>query len=217
MPTRERAIDRGTRLSRQGLVQIGRELRLARIAHGLSQGDVGRAGHLSVSMVSRIERGERPRVPALYLYQLASVVGLELSVRAYPAGDALRDVAHRDLLQRLRSRLAADLRWRTEVPLPNPGDLRAWDAVIAGDRFRIGVEAETRVTDAQAIERRSSLKKRDGGVDHLILLLADTRSNRRFVREAWPALAERFPISARDALRALGDGRDPGGDALILL
>jgi transcriptional regulator with XRE-family HTH domain len=187
------------------------------VAHGLSQTDVARAGQLSVSVVSRIERGERPRVPLVYLYQLASVVGLELSVRAYPAGDALRDIAHRDLLERLRARLSPSLRWRTEVPLPNPGDLRAWDALIAGERFRVGVEAETRATDSQAIERRNALKKRDGGVDRLILLLADTRTNRRFVREASPTLAERFPVSGRDALRALAEARDPGGDALILL
>ena len=68
------------------------------------------------------------------------------------------------------------------MPLPNAGDRRAWDAVIGIARVRIGVEAETRARDEQELERRLSLKRRDGGVDHVILLLADTRSNRLFVR-----------------------------------
>lgn len=217
MPTRERAVDRGTRRNRLLLAEIGRELRQARIGHGLSQGDAGRAARLSTSTVSRIEAGLRPRLPLLYLTQLAGVVGLELSLRAYPAGDGLRDAAHRELLERLRIRLAPGLGWRTEVPLPNPGDLRAWDALISGDGIRIAVEAETRATDGQALERRLALKKRDGGVDRLILLLADTRLNRRFAREAWPLLTERFPVPGREALRALGQGRDPAGDVLIFL
>jgi hypothetical protein len=32
-----------------------------------------------------------------------------------------------------------------------------------------------------------------------------------------PWLTERFPIDTRHALRALGDGVDPGGDCLVIL
>jgi hypothetical protein len=41
---------------------------------------------------------------------------------------------------------------------------------IAG--LRIGVEAETRARDRQELQRRVALKRRDGGVDRVILLLA---------------------------------------------
>ena len=68
------------------------------------------------------------------------------------------------------------LRWRTEVPLLIPGDLRAWDATIVGPGFGVGVEAETRLRDLQAAARRTNLKQRDGELDHVILLVADTRA-----------------------------------------
>lgn len=42
----------------------------------------------------------------------------------------------------------------------------------------VGVEAETRITDVQAIARKVQLKKRDTRLDMLILLVSDTRANR---------------------------------------
>jgi hypothetical protein len=142
---------------------------------------------------------------------------LEASLRLFPAGDPVRDVAHVALLERLRARIDARLRWRTEVPLPNTGDLRAWDATIAGLGFVIGVEAETRVRDLQAVGRRVNLKQKDGELDHVILLVADTHANRLALRTGGESLREAFPISQRDCLRALPDGRDPGGSSIIIL
>jgi hypothetical protein len=97
------------------------------------------------------------------------------------------------------------------------GDRRAWDAVISGVGFRIGVEAETRIRDVQELLRRIALKKRDGGVDRVILLVADTRANRATLRAFDAVLKSSFPVSSRDALAALGSGRDPGGDAIVIL
>jgi hypothetical protein len=99
--------------------------------------------------------------------------------------------------------------------LPIPGDKRAWDRVLRGAGVVIGVEGETRPTDMQELARRLSLKKRDGGVDHLILVLSDTEWCRRLVR--LNDLGEAFPIPGRAALKALGEGRDPGGDAIVLI
>jgi hypothetical protein len=151
------------------------------------------------------------------LIRLAAVVGLELSIRAYPTGSPVRDRAHAALLEKLRTRLHPDLRWRTEVPLPNAGDLRAWDAVVSDPAFRGAVEAETRARDGQELERRLALKQRDGGVDFLILLLADTRANRQFVRERRISLAAMFPVPGRVALDALEHARSPGGNSVVLL
>ncbi len=151
-----------------------------------------------------------------------AVLGKELSSRAYPAGPPIRDAAQRALLARLRARLAIGLRWRTEVPVRDrpsvgPLDHRAWDAAVDGPDWSLRVEAETRVRDVQALERKLTLKQRDGGVDVVILLLNDTRHHRDLLTSDGAGLRERFPISARNALRALGRGEDPGGNSLVLL
>jgi hypothetical protein len=146
-----------------------------------------------------------------------AVVGLELSVRAYPAGSPLRDRAHAELLEKLRLRLHPSFRWRTEVPFPNPGDMRAWDALITAPGVRIGVEAETRPRDGQELERRLAMKHRDGGVDQLILLLADTRSNRAFLHDRRASLTALLPGTRRHALAAMAAGTAIRADTLILL
>ena len=100
--------------------------------------------------------------------------------------------------------------------MPITGDLRSGDGWIAGSFGSILVEAETRLTDLQAVERKAGLKKRDLGADRLILLVADTPSNRR-VLELHPELREHFPVGTRKCLAALGRGEDPGGDCLVFL
>ena len=49
-----------------------------------------------------------------------------------------------------RALLPADSAWKTEVPLPIPGDQRAWDATTELWRLRVGIEAETGPSDLQA-------------------------------------------------------------------
>ena len=145
---------------------------------------------------------------------LGSVVGLDVRLKAYPGGDPIRDAGQARLLERLRRELHPSLRWRTEVPLPIPGDLRAWDAVIQGAGWRLAVEAETVLADIQALERKLTLKQRDGGVDHVLLLVADTPRNRR-ARASAPASLAALTGNPRDVLAALRAGRDPGTSALI--
>jgi transcriptional regulator with XRE-family HTH domain len=215
--TKERPIDRGTRVARRVIAVTGSELRLARIAVGLSLLDVGRAVGLSHSQVGRIERAAHPSVSIMQLARIGSVVGLDLSVRTYPNGSPLRDRAHLALLGRFRDRLPARLSVRSEVPLPIPGDLRAWDLVIRGAGEPIGVEAETRLADIQALERRIALKARDGQISRVLLVVSASRGNRLVVRENLTLLQPSFPVPGRVALAALADGRDPGGSALILI
>ena len=100
------------------------------------------------------------------------MVGLDLSVRTFPNGSPLRDKAHLALLERFRGRLSPKLSVRAEVPLPISGDLRAWDLVILRAGEPIGVEAETRLLDLQAIERKIALKMRDGRIDRVVLLVS---------------------------------------------
>ena len=182
-----------------------------------SQTDAGRAIGVSPSTWSRIERGAVPNLSLLELGRALAVVGLDLHVRAYPGGRPLRDEAHLRLLERLHGRLGTGARWRTEVPLPLAGNRRAWDALIVVGAVSIGIEAETRARDAQELQRRLALKHRDGGVDHVILLLADTRHNRAFVRACGEGFRSAFPVDGRTALQRLAVPADPGGSAIILL
>ncbi len=217
MGTRERTIDRAIANASKIRVAVGRELREARLTAGLSQREAGSAVLMSHSQVSRIERGALANVTVDQLSRLAAPVGLALSVRAFPASDPIRDVAHVRLLERLRGELHPSLAWRTEVPLPIPGDLRAWDGVITGADWKVAVEAETRVADAQALQRRLARKIRDGRMTHVILLVADTTRNRDAATAWGTGLAAMFPTSARVLLEALRNGTDPGGSGIVIL
>jgi transcriptional regulator with XRE-family HTH domain len=200
-------------------VEVGRDLRRARTGLDLSLADVGREVGLSRSQVARIELAQLRHVALEDLVSVSVVLGLDLSLRAFPGGAPLRDVAHLALLERLRAIVHPGLRWAVEVPVVSldHGDRRAWDAMIQGDRWRIAVEAETRLRDAQDVERRVALKMRDGRVDQAILLLADTRWNRHVLRAAGPSLTGQFPLIASAVLAALRTGRDPGASGIVLL
>jgi transcriptional regulator with XRE-family HTH domain len=217
MDSRERPVDIGAAHARELLSRLPAEACSVRLGLGLSQADVAAALGISRAQYSRIERGRSPDLSISMACRIFAVLGYELAVNAYPTGDPIRDAAHAALLERLHVVCHRSLIWRTEVPLPTPGDPRAWDATILGQVFRAGVEAETRFRDQQALDRRLGLKERDGGLDLLILLFLDTRSNREAVRlhEAW--VENRFPIPGSRALELLAAGVSPGGNALILL
>jgi hypothetical protein len=104
-----------------------------------------------------------------------------------------------------------------ELPTPGAVDLRAWDLAVDGPGWSIRVDAETRLGDVQAVQRRIALKQRDSRIAEVVLLLSDTAHNRAAVRLAWDALAVQFPISTRAALARLSRGLPPGGNALVIL
>ena len=217
MATRLRQLDVGTARAGELIRRAGHEIRQARLDRGLSVAAIGRSARLSTSTVSRIERGLMARVSVHDLARLHAVVGLELSMRSYPTGQPVRDVAHGMLLADFRQCLHRSIGWSIEVPLPIPGDLRAWDAQVRGDRWVYGVEAETAPRDAQSVVRRLQLKRRDGRVDGVLLVLRRTIQTRRFVAEAGQTLTSSFPIDGRRALELLGAGVDPGGSSVIVI
>lgn len=217
MGTRARAVDIGDERARYAVSRLVDDVRAARRAAGLAQADVARALGLSRSQYGRLERGSSPNLSIHTASRMCAVLGLDLAVRAYPAGDPIRDAAQVALLERLRSRCDPSLAWGTEVPFAIHGDRRAWDAVVSGSTWRCGIEAETALTDVQALDRRLALKARDGGADHVILLLLDTRRIRTALRAAGDILRRRFPGDAEAALRALAQGEDPGTSFLTLM
>lgn len=216
MPSRERPIDRGIRVSlhlRQG---SGDELREARIGLGLSQRQVSRAGGLSQAQISRIERGRLVTVSLDQYCRIAAVLGLNASLKFYPGGRPLRDQGQLGLLDRFRPHVGVPLECRTEVQVQR-GDPRAWDMCLFGGAVVVGLDAETRLRDCQAVQRRIMGKAGDSGISRVILLVADTHANRRAIREAGVTLNEMFPVPSHVALRELRAGRVPGGSSLIVL
>src|SRR4051794_23755967 len=138
----------------------------ARSAAGLSQENLGALVGLSQSEVSRMERSRRlESVRFVDIGAMAAVLGLELGANLYPAGEPIRDKGHQALIGRFRSILATGWRVAAEVPLPLPGDRRAWDLLLRIAAQLVGIEAETRLRDIQAFVRRIRERERDGGAD----------------------------------------------------
>ena len=217
MGLRERPADRGRRLGRERLAEALRDFRNARLERSLTQATIGRALGRSDAWVSWTESGGNTTLAIQDLAAMLACVGLRLSLRAYPDGGGLRDRAQLELLAAFRQLVGPHWAWATEVPIPIPGDLRAWDVGLTASGCRIGVDAETRIHDAQAVDRRVMLKLRDSGLDRAIILVAATRTNRDVLRQLNGAIAANFPIPSRAALAALRAGRDPGGNAIVML
>ncbi len=217
MASTERRADLGNRRGRQLVVQLGEELREARIGAGLSQRQVAEAAGVSHAQVGRVERGEILAVSLVLVARLLAVVGLRLAARAFPAGPPLRDGAHVALLKRLHAELPAGVRFTTEVPLRSDREGRAWDAGVDLADGTLRVEAETRIRDLQALDRRVALKQRDDGVERVILLVSDTKTNRAVIRAGKSLLCARYPLSGRAVLRALRAGTCPKAGGIVLL
>jgi transcriptional regulator with XRE-family HTH domain len=195
---------------------LRREWREQRLSAGLTQRVVARAVGLSREAYGRLERGRTTDIGISRAATISAVLGGQLSVKIFPLGTPIRDAAHVSLLTRFEQQLALHWRRRRESPISGDDDRRAWDERLDGP-VSIGVEAETRPADLQALERRMNLKQRDSGVQRMILLVAGTRRNRRLLRELLPVLRSSFPLSTREVLEALRRGVDPGANGLVVL
>jgi transcriptional regulator with XRE-family HTH domain len=215
MVTRVGPVRRALRVASEDEAHVRRDLRDARLAAGLSRETVGQVIGLPRSAVERLELGSRRTTLAEYA-AFGSAVGHDVRLPAYPAGDPIRDAGQQRLLERFRAHLAPSLRWRTEVVLPGDADLRAWDAETGGTGWRLPIDAETVLDDVQAVERRVHRKQRDDRADHVLVLVSDTKRNRRALAAA-PAAFGGFSRDARAVLKALREGRDRGTSAVILV
>jgi transcriptional regulator with XRE-family HTH domain len=211
-------IARAERRTRGGLVRLGEELAFARKVAGLTLAQVTAVTGISESELSRMERGAAPRVTFDAFSRAAAGVGAEVWFRSYPGGEPVRDIAHIRLSDAFRAVLGPGMLVRVEVPIGDPRDLRAWDMTIADvTGATCGIEFETRFLDAQDQLRRLTRKMADGGLDRVLLVIADTRANRAAVRATAGLLASLFVIQDPAVLDALAAGRVPPRDAVILL
>ena len=183
---------------------------------GISQATLGSAVGLSDSEVSRVEQGTADWLTVIHAAELLGAVGLNLWAKTFPAGPPLRDAAHLKLLADFEARLAPSIRCQREWPLPGDRDRRAVDLLLSGLPRTVAVEAETVLEDLQALQRSVNLKQRDAGIDIMLLLVRGSARNRGILRGA-DALRRDFPLRTRAVMAALGAGRDPGGNGLVIL
>jgi transcriptional regulator with XRE-family HTH domain len=210
-------LDEAGRRARAHLGTIVDELRQARRRAGLSQRSVAHALGVSRALVGAWEASTvQPGV--IHLYRWGAIVGLDVSIRAFPGGSPLRDAGQLRLLARFR--LIVERVWtcRTEAPVSaDPRDRRAFDMVLLrGDR-RVAAEAITRLVDAQAQIRSIELKAQASGVNRVVLVMSDGRHSRAAVDAGRATIEPAFPCPARAALSALRVGELPPGNAVVFV
>lgn len=197
--------------------EFGEQVREARIGLGMTLKDLGRIVDISASQLSRIERARPPYPDFVQAATIGKVMGLDVSVRCFPTGAPIRDIAHVRLIEKLMAEAHRSIRWSLEQVMPMPGDLRAFDAVGHVGHVSMGVTAETRLRDVQALLRREHAKIRDAGLDRLLLLVAATHANRATLAAIRESLRADLPLDTRVLLAALRGGRDPGAGGIVLL
>jgi transcriptional regulator with XRE-family HTH domain len=197
------------------------ELRDARVSAGLSQAQVAGAIGISQANVWRLEAGKIGDVSVERLSEMASVLGFEISLGLHPVGDALRDKGQLAVGRRFEQLLAGKWRVTDETLLPGAGELRAWDKLLrlvgASPPYLVGVDIETRIRDIQALTRRTRARERDGQVDVILVVLADTATNRRLAPELRSSLGEGYQTSARVLLSGLRSGERLVGSGVVLI
>ena len=217
MGSRSRRDNEGRRRASEIRTRIGTDLRHGRRTAGLSQDVVGAAAGMSRSQYGRIERAEIAGLTFEQACRAAEAVGLRLGARLFPGDDPVRDTRQLRARDRLRGYLPPGAAWRTEVVFRIPGDRRAWDATIDLLGRRAGCELENVIADVQALERKLALKLRDGEVDVLILVVADSEANREVLRRHREQLRALLPLNTREILGCLRRGRLPGASGIVVL
>jgi hypothetical protein len=97
-------------------------------------------------------------------------------------------------------------------------DLRAWDAMVDGDGAPFFVEGESRVGDAQALERRLLLKQRDDPrASTIVLVLTRGSHHRELLREHREVFRSLLPLDGPAVLRAIRNGRQPPASGIVVI
>ena len=219
MPAAERLFDAGTRRAERALRELSEEFREARLRLGLSQREVAQAARIHRTSYTRIEAAKLPSLSLTVAARIAAVLGLELAVRAFPGGRSVRDVGQAQRLLKLIECIGPPLKYRTDVPLPAAAgrfEQRAWDLVIYGHGARTATEFEARLYDTQAQVRRFLLKRRDDPVDTLLIVVSDTKANRRVLDEFADLLVDFPRLRTQAVLDLLRQGQHPPSGLIVL-
>lgn len=219
MPSAARAQEVASWRTRRQLADVAEEFRERRLALNLSQETLASAARVSRKHYGQIERGRVATLTVAEMNRIAAVLGLTSSVRLFPGGTPIRDRAHATKLAEIGAWVAPPLRYRIEVPLPASDgrwEQRAWDAMLFGAGARTAIELEMRLRDVQAVRRRIDLKRRDDTTEGFLLLVADTRLNRRVLVEFAPLFADLPRVRPGQVRASLQAGRLPPTGLLLV-
>ena len=218
MPVRRDPVEEAARRARYQLERALDEVRRRRIVAGVSQRTLARRLRCSRQLIGAMESGHLQDIGAIQLARMGAAVGLDVPIRTYSSGSPLRDAAQLRLLERFRETIGDAWMWRTEVAVSDsPDDRRAIDVVLANATRRVGIEAVTRLTDAQDQVRSFLLKQEAAALECMVVVLSDTRHNRQAVRDAGATLRPAFPGMSRSTLRDLRAGRVPPTNGVALV
>ena len=219
MVTRETRLARGRRRGNQIQAGVLAQLREARITEGISQAALAAQLGVTQASISMLEAGKVADVSMVRIAEIASILGLEPSLTLHRIGAPIRDKGHEALIARFRERLGHGWRIVREAEFPSEGDPRSWDLLLRHPtmHYLIGVEAETRIRDLQALVRRTRERAHDGGADHLLIVLSDSATNRRLVQDLKDALGDEFQTPASSILAALSRVSQLPGSGIVLL
>jgi hypothetical protein len=172
---------------------------------------------MSRSQWGRLGRCEDPHPDLAELCCAGRALGLQLGSKFYPIGVAGPRSSPLALLGRFERELALPLRMRREVPLPIRGDLRVWDAIVEGGGAFF-VEGETRVGDAQLLERRIRLKQRDDPrASTIVLVLGRSAYHRAFLERHREILRDLLPLDGPPILCAVRQERRPAASGIVVI
>ncbi|HEY6571113.1 MAG TPA: helix-turn-helix transcriptional regulator [Candidatus Limnocylindrales bacterium] len=206
------------------LNRFGRAIRALRRRRHWRQSDLADAAHVSASQVGRVERGESRRLPVESLERVALALGasLDLTIRWKGEGlDRLLDEAHARLVELVVRNLRA-MGWdvAVEVSFSIRGERGSIDVLAfhPGSRLLVVIEVKSVTPDMQAmlfgLDRKGRLAPaiaRDRGwfptVTVRLLVLADTRTNRRRLDAHAATVRAALPAGTREVLRWLRDPR----------
>lgn len=198
--------------------RIGAEVRLARTTLAMSRQRVADRAGVSWSTLNRIELGD-PGVSVSTMCVVAEAVGLDLVLRVYPgATPNLRDTGQLDIANQIAGQAA--LPWRPAIEMQVGPHGEAIDVVVFGPHEIWSVEIERMATDFQAQFRRADRKREMLADGHrrpvrLVMVVEDTRRNRRAVEPHVELIRRVFPAGSREVLRSLRSGAALGKDGLL--
>jgi len=203
-------------------VRFGTELRIARVAAGLTQGQLARLAAVSQQVVSRTERGD-VGVSLDVRCRLAAACGHELWWRLDPVGTvSLRDSGQMRIAGQLARVLHPSWAVRFEVPIPG-GSPRAADMVFSHADEVAEIEVERSLVDFQAqlragqLKRQSLAEREEPRPVRLIIAVSDTVATRTRLRPHLDVVSRALPASSRRIWAALRSGEPIGADGLLFV
>jgi len=204
------------------LVRFGRAARALRARRGWRQGDLAAVAGVSRSQVGRIERGESRRLSLETLDRVADALGARADLRLLWQGeglDRLLDAAYASLVEWVVRRLVA-LGWdvAVEVSFSSYGECGSIDvlAFYPARRALLVIEVKSVTPDMQAmlggLDRKARLGPgiaRERGWDPVtvarVLVLGDTRTNRRRLEAHAAMVRAVLPAGTREITRWVAD------------